>query len=160
MSFTRFNYDLARVEKKLQESTDPGKYILNVPGPGDNTKFIESPFVRLQKFGNNLRTDPINIESDLIGLTRNTNRDNININNYKNKQVHSNSINFNEDKSIWTEQSRVSHPAWMYKDKQQFEPKYLFFDPQENICMPFQNNLSSRILEKDYFNGKGFSTNF
>lgn len=160
MSFTRFNYDLARVEKKLQESTDPGKYILNVPGPGDNTKYIESPFVRLQKFGNNLRTDPINIESDLIGLTRNTNRDNININNYKNKQVHSNSINFNEDKSIWTEQSRTSHPAWMYTDKQQFKPKYLFFDPQENTCIPFQNNLSSRILEKDYFNGKGFSTNF
>ena len=28
---------------------------------------------------------------------------------------------------------------------------YLHLDPQENICIPFHNNISSRIVEKDYF---------
>jgi hypothetical protein len=28
---------------------------------------------------------------------------------------------------------------------------YLPQDPQENTCFPFENNISTRILEKDYF---------
>ena len=160
MAFTRFNYDLAREHKKLQESTDPGRYVLNVPGPASNTKYVESPFIRLQKFGNNLRTDPISIESDLKGLTRNLNRDNLNMNDYKKKQVHSSNKNFDDETSVWTNQSRVTHPAWQYRDLEQYKPKYLFFDPQENVCLPFQNNLNTRILEKDYFKQKQFSTNF
>jgi hypothetical protein len=29
--------------------------------------------------------------------------------------------------------------------------KMLHFDPQENVFMPFNNNLSTRILEKDHY---------
>ena len=31
MAFCRYNYDECRTKKKLQESTGPGRYILNVP---------------------------------------------------------------------------------------------------------------------------------
>ena len=27
----------------------------------------------------------------------------------------------------------------------------LFLNPQENVCIPFQNNLNTKLLEKDYF---------
>ena len=32
MSFTRFHDDPARIQKQLQESTDQGNYMINVPG--------------------------------------------------------------------------------------------------------------------------------
>jgi hypothetical protein len=32
MAFTRFKYDDCRTKKSLQQATDPGRWILNVPG--------------------------------------------------------------------------------------------------------------------------------
>ena len=40
MAFTRFNYDESRTKKLLQECTDPGRYILNVPGPGSSLDYV------------------------------------------------------------------------------------------------------------------------
>ena len=77
MSFTRFSYDECRIAKQLQESTGPGRYILNVPGVAP--AYTDCPEVRLQRYGGNLRNvpmgHPIDIDSDLIGLTRKISRD-------------------------------------------------------------------------------------
>ncbi len=51
MAFTRFNDDRCRVEKQLQESTDPGRYMLDVPGNGTRPCFMEDPFSRLDRWG-------------------------------------------------------------------------------------------------------------
>lgn len=153
-------YDDARVSKQLQQSTDPGRYVLNVPGPADNTKYVESPMIRLQKFGNQIRTNSTNIESDLRGLTRNLNKDNINENDFEKKMVHSSHINYGSEKSIWTDQSRTTHPVWHYRDCSQYRPQHLFYNPQENTNIPFHNNLNTRILEKDYYQEKSFNTSF
>ena len=56
MANTRFNYDECRTAKILQESTGPGRYLLNTPGPGCNPCFITDPHIRLQGIGPNLRT--------------------------------------------------------------------------------------------------------
>jgi hypothetical protein len=42
-------------------------------------------------------------------------------------------------------------PAWTARDLEQVDWYILPLNPQENTCMPFQNNLSTRILEKDNF---------
>ena len=42
-------------------------------------------------------------------------------------------------------------PAWTARDLEQVDWYYLPLNPQENTCLPFQNNLSTRILEKDYY---------
>ena len=54
MAFTRYNYDDCRTKKKLQESTGPGRYRLNVPGNGSKPCFFNDPQIRLQKWGANL----------------------------------------------------------------------------------------------------------
>jgi hypothetical protein len=87
MAFTRFHDDPCRITKQLQESTGLGRYMLNVPGNGDKPLYMEDPHIRMQKWGGNLLTNTINIESDLMGLTRNSNRDEISENNYKTKAV-------------------------------------------------------------------------
>ena len=47
-------------------------------------------------------------------------------------------------------QSRVTNPPWMYRDLEQVDWWPLILNPQENVCMDFQNNLDTRLLEKDY----------
>ena len=50
-----------------------------------------------------------------------------------------------------TQQSRETHPSWMVRDLEQDNFQYLFLDPQENTCIPFHNNLNTRLIERDNF---------
>jgi hypothetical protein len=150
MAFTRFHDDPARIKKQIDESSFTGRYMLNVPGPGDTLPFYEDPQLRLQKWGANLRTNTINLESDLRGLTRPLNRDLVEDNNYKTHAVHSgNSVYSNV--SPFIEESRASHPAWMYKDLEQPRWEAPFLNPLNGLEKGFHENIQTRILEKDYF---------
>jgi hypothetical protein len=157
MAFTRFNYDECRTKKILQESTGPGRYMLNVPGPADTTQFFNDPHIRMQGWGGNLRKvengAPIDINSDLLGINRPLSKYCSN-NQFPNKIVKSKRIKCKTNDDSITEQSRATHPAWMYKDLEQNHRYILPLDPQENTEMNFQNNLSTRILEKDHYVSK------
>ena len=59
---TRYNSDECRISKRLQQMTDPGRYILNVPGLGESPAFIEDPQIVPQLWGANLRTNCINLD--------------------------------------------------------------------------------------------------
>ena len=151
MSFTRFHDDPCRVKKQLQESTDQGLYYLNVPGNGTNMPFIEDPYIRLQQWGANLRTNTIGVESDLMGLTRRLNEDCENINNYKKTEVSSRQMMYPLNNESITKQPRATNPAWTARDLEQVDWYTLPLNPQENTCLPFQNNLNTNLLEKDFF---------
>ena len=150
MSFTRFHDDPCRIEKQLQESTGSGKYMLNVPGNGLKPYFMEDPYIRMQKWGANLQTNSINLESDLMGLTRKITNDCVEINDYKHNSVSTRKINYPSLVPI-TEQPRATNPAWTARDLEQVNWYILPLNPQENVNIPFKNNLNTRILEKDYF---------
>ena len=111
---------------------------------------MDDPFIRMQKWGGNLMTNTVNLESDLFGLSRNTNRDDIQSNEYRINAVKGKKQEY-QTVSPYTDQSRVTHPAWEYRDLEQTKLAILPLDPQENTCFTFQNNLSTRILEKDIF---------
>ena len=153
MSFTRFNYDKGRTIKNLQQSTGPGRYILDVPGNGSYPDFISDPSIRIQKWGANMMTNNINIESELRGINRPINTDCIELDNYKNQKYITNTtkLHYNDNTMLTTDQSRVSHPAWHYRNLEQNTQSYLFTNPQEKVFIPFQNNISTRIAEKDNF---------
>ena len=153
MSFTRFHDDPCRINKQLQESTDPGRYMLNVPGNGDKPYYIEDPYIRIQGWGANLRTNTINLESNLKGLNQPLSRDCLQ-NNYLKTAVNSSPISYPSTQPSFVEQSRVTHPAWTYRDLEQTNWYYPQLNPQENVCYPFQNNLSTRILEKNNYVAK------
>ena len=150
MSFTRFHDDKHRVKKQVEESIYAGDYFINAPGPGIDLPYLEDPQIRLQKWGGNLRTNTISLENDLRGLTRKLNRDEVH-NEYSKKAPVSSSVNYS-NVDPFVEESRVSHPAWMYKDLEQKRWEHPLINPQKqyNFDLPFKNNLHSRILEKDY----------
>ena len=150
MANTRFYYDPCRTKKSLQQSTDPGRYILNVPGNGADPCYIEDPQIIIQKWGANLRTNTINLESELMGVNRKTSRDCLGKDLYTNYNVPNSAIQYPTCSNLYTEQSRAIMPAWTARDLEQVNWYTLPLNPQENTCLPFQNNLNTRILEKDY----------
>jgi hypothetical protein len=152
MSLTSIKSSKCRIEKDLQISTNPGRYHLNVPGPSNTTRYQENPFIRMQKFGANNMTNPVNLESDLMGLTRNLNNDCMPFK-YDNHIPNTQKKTF-ESCQVMTEQSRAIMPAWTARDLEQTNWYILPLNPQENVCRPFENNLNTRILEKDYFTAK------
>jgi len=154
MAFTRFKYDDCRTKKSLQQATDPGRWILNVPGNGANPCYMEDPQIIVQKWGGNLRTNTINLESDLKGVNRHLSRDCLGKDEYQRYDVPNQAIQYPTCSNLTTEQSRATNPAWWYRDLEQNNFDYPPLNPQANVCLPFQNNLSTRILEKDYFTPK------
>jgi hypothetical protein len=151
MANTRFFYDKCRTIKSLQQSTGPGRWIMDVPGNGSHPCYIEDPQIIIQKWGANLRTNTINLESDLLGVNRNLNRDCLGKDSYQSYNVKNEPISYPVCNNLFTEQSRAIMPAWTARDLEQVDWYYPQLNPQENTCFPFENNLSTRILEKDYF---------
>lgn len=148
MSFTRFHDDPCRIKKQLQETTDIGRYMLDVPGNGIKPCFMEDPFLRLQKWGANLRTNTINVESALLGINNTLSRDCLS----KQNQFPSNNPIKYPGCQPFTDQTRLSNPAWNAIDLEQNNFHFLHLDPQENTCVPFQNNINTRLVEKDNYN--------
>lgn len=158
MAFTRFHDDPCRIQKYLEESTNIGNYSLNVPGYGDKPIFFNDPYMKIQKWGANLSQNQSMLESELMGLTRKLNRDTIKENNYVDNLNKNNIYSRNEypiNSNEITHQSRVTHPAWAFRELDSINCpnnfKYLHLNPQENVCFTFNNNISSRIVEKDYY---------
>ena len=151
MANTRINYDECRTKKSLQQATDPGRWILNVPGNGDEPCYIEDPQIIIQKWGANLRTNTIALESELQGVTRHLNKDCLATNQYQRHHVPNEPISYPTCNQLYTEQSRAIMPAWTARDLEQVDWYTLPLNPQENTCIPFQNNLSTRILERDTY---------
>jgi len=75
MAFTRFHDDEARIIKQLQQQTDQERWYLDVPGNGDKPCFMLDPYIIPQKWGGNLWTQSIDIQSSLLGIDRQLSRD-------------------------------------------------------------------------------------
>ena len=147
MAFTRFKDDPARVNKYLEESTSVGKYHLNTPGNGLNNPYIDDTHIILQKWGANLQSNSLLVENELRNLNRPLTRD-LNTYNKVNTQMYQFPVkNFNID------ESRASLPAWTFRDKDIMRMDLPLKNTYEEL-IPFQNNLQTRILEKDFYTSK------
>jgi hypothetical protein len=83
MAFTRFHDDPLRIQKQVDESTFSGRYMLNTPGQGIHMPFQGDAQLRLQRWGANITTNIIPLESDFRGLSRPLCRDDPDLNDYE-----------------------------------------------------------------------------
>lgn len=147
MAFTKYHYDDVRINKQYQESIYECSYQLNTPQI--NVSYINNPEIRLQRWGNNLRTNSCNIESNLRGLSQRLDRDNsknemcVNLNKLKQSNE-----TFNISDTLRT------HPAWKYREKQMYRCNVLLDDPQRHAIEPFDRNLNITQHHKDLFKNK------
>ena len=149
MSFTRFHDDPARITKQLQNATYTGRYMLDTPGPGADAPYSADPQLRLQGWGANLMTNTVNLESDLMGLSRKLTHD-VETNNYKLAAPFARPVMYSTA-GAFVDESRATHPAWMYRDLEQSRWEHPFLNPQANLEKRFQDNIQTRMLEKDFF---------
>ena len=127
---------------------------------GGNTRKTKNPKTKVvtqkqnvEKGTNQRRTGgaPIDIDSDLLGITRPLSKD------CTKKEFPFAGVVFSMKKEYptcgqeITSQSRTTHPAFLYRDLEQSNRYPLFLNPQENVCMQFHNNLNTRLLERDNF---------
>ena len=150
MAFTRFHDDPNRIKKQIAESSFTGRYMLNVPGQGTDLAFVEDPHVRLQHWGANLRNNTVNLESDLRGMTRRLNRDHADLNEYKKFSNEPSSVTYRKTEPF-VQETRASHPAWIYKDLEQTRWDAPVLNPHNGLEKGFSENLLTRFLEKDNF---------
>jgi len=148
--FTRFHDDEFRIKKQLEETTFMGRYQLNRPGNGTQMPFFDDPHIRLQYWGANLTTNNTHLESDLLGLTRKSNRDLVDVNNHQSNAAQTTQITYSRV-DPFVEESRASHPAWTYKDQDHTRWETPLINPQHGVDIPFEWNLQTRILEKENF---------
>lgn len=150
MAFSRFSDDPCRIEKQLQESTGPGRYMLNVPGNGVNMPFNNDPHMRLQKWGANRSDDIVMIESELFSAKRGANRDYVRD---RYDEHYSQKITRNNYPVVHTQtdETRATNPAWTLRDKEQVNVVYLPLNPQENVEMRFSNNINTRNIDRDNY---------
>ena len=155
MAFTRGFDDKDRINMFLDQDVNMLQYMVNVPGNGTNPYYIEDPQIRLEKFGANISDNIVDINSYLKGLNKVLSR-NQNENENKNKKDQSFNNKYIRNyfptiSSAITDQSRTITPAWALRDLQQNNWAYLHQNPQTNTELMFENNISSRILEKDNY---------
>ena len=151
MAFTRD--DINKIKLNVDRANDSLSYMLNVPGTGDRPDFIADPQIRLQGFGGNVSANVVDINSTLLGVNKELTRD---CSTYW--SVPSRDPNFNDTykqfnypvmTSAITDQPRAMNPAWQVRDLEQNNWAYLHANPQENTEIVFENNIHSRIAEKD-----------
>ena len=132
MALTSIRNEPCRIKKELQQMTDIGRYQIAKPGPGANVGFVEDPHIRLQGWGANLRTNTINTESDLLGLTRSLTRDCVPLNEYERMKTQNERLNYGTITAS-TEESRAVNPAWTLLDQENNRWNYLHHNPQKHI---------------------------
>jgi hypothetical protein len=148
MAFTRFRDDPIRITKELQQSTFSGRYVLDVPGPGVNVPFLEDSQIRLQQWGANMWSDSTNLESEFRGLGRPLNHG---IKTYKESKLqHGYQIHF-PSSDVHADESRASHPAWMFRDLEHSRWEAPLINPQAHAIKPFAEPIQTRILAKDAY---------
>jgi hypothetical protein len=146
MAFTRYHDDQERIKKGLDISTFSGRYALDTPGQGVHLPYMEDPQIILQSWGANMWTNTTDLESEFRGLGKPLQHDSVT---YKERSFHQGSqMNF-PSSNVHVEESRASHPAWMFRDLEQTRWEAPIINPQANVIKPFDDLIQTRILAKD-----------
>ena len=145
MAFSRNFYDKDEIIYQNDQSTGPGRYTLNVPGIGSNSPYIEDPQIMLQKWGANLHTHPVQLESYLLGYSDKLNRDCIALQ----PTIPSTQLpNYPINNMVYVEEPRALLPAWELRGGTMSRENVLMFNPQAYVETPFTTNISTRIYER------------
>jgi len=178
MSFNRLNYDTGAYTKNLDQSVGPGVYKLGEPAISCDMCYPYDPQVRLQKQGNSLDLTKylIDTDSELMGLNVRQTKDPAKkynpscpdsvcmsgqpcgmgvVGKCQNKGIkhgqryHDGNLTHFKDCFIPAEDTRISNPSCNLRGTGWNRFEWLCLDPQERIEMPFDYNISNRIVVKD-----------
>ena len=143
MASTRFHNDICRVQKQNEILTGLGRYMLNVPGNGKHPYYFEDPYIRLQKWGGNLDANPVELESELMGLGVTLGCDS------SQSPIKYQPVKYPTIQEV-TSQPRATHPAWEARTVVNLSPTE---DPDYKpvVNPPFSSQSNTRLVASDKF---------
>ena len=169
MSFNRSSSDIKAYKDTIRQSKEPGDYQLYKSPVLDKVCLPKTPTIRLQKNGVSInnRTNLTDIHSNLLGIS--VDKTNLGLGNAMcdngypcsgglvakclNK-VNSNDNTLNKNECfIPVESTRLSNPPCTLRGLENDRLDHnICLNPQKRILhLPFKNNISVRLTEKDKF---------
>lgn len=157
MSFERLNYDACSYEQKLKESIGPGMYQLGSPA-NDCTACSQDvpsdPYMRWQSWGPGFCSpgSTVDTSSELLGITRKASK--CSSEQYLPGQAAPPGQcvargRTGPECAVQTEPTRVSNPPCTLKGTGNNRWEWLCWNPQDRAIIPFEWNVSNRIVVKD-----------
>jgi len=156
MSFNRLDYDSCTYKQELSESIAPGEYQLATPCISNEDCFSRDPQIIIQRSGNSVAKNipMIDVDSELININRklsNCSSDSFLPKFNKDGEI-DNSIELKDFKNCNmrpTENTRLSNPSCNLRGTGWNRWEWLCNDPQSKVEIPFENNISNRLVFKD-----------
>jgi len=155
MSFNRLNYDTCEYKQTLAQSVGPGEYQINQPPISCEPCYPYSPSVRLQHSGDSVDTNRymIDIDSELMNINRKASKcpSKKFIPTMKNGELSSTESNLTNWKDCFVpaDETRLSNPPCNLRGTGWNRWEWLCLNPQNKVEIPFDWNVSNRIVVKD-----------
>ena len=178
MSFNRLNYDTGTYTQELNQSVGPGVYRLAEPNISCDPCYQPNPSSRLQIVGDSVKSNQhiIDIDSELMGITRKSTKDpekkylascpdnvcssgeicgqgvvgKCKKDGLKQGERYDDTSNTHfPDCFFPKEYTRISNPSCNLRGTGINRFEWLCLNPQERVHVPFDHNISNRIIVKD-----------
>lgn len=176
MSFTNISYDKGAYVTELNQSVGPGVYQLGEPVINCDQCYPYPPTVRLQLQGDSISSKNllVDVDSELLGITRKLSQDpnkkfqpkcvdNVCSsgevcgqgvigkcsNNKNGERAHDSDLKHWKDCYIPAEDTRLSNPSCNLRGTGWNRWEWLCLNPQDRVEIPFDYNISNRIIVKD-----------
>lgn len=151
MSFERTQYDPCTYKYDLSQSMRVGNYAFETPTVHCGNCFFPDPYIRVQRGGGGAAVCApahlTDVDSELMGLNRR----------YSRCPEEQGPSGFSCEttpppdctSALFTEATRLSNPPCTLRCTGWNRWAWLHHDPQEHSLLPFQTNISNRIIVKD-----------
>lgn len=148
MSFSRLNYDDCTYKHILRESVAPGDYAVSMPRVDCQNCYFPSPDVRIDHYGAGKCKELIDVDSELMGITRKST--NCPTGKYLPKPGEFCEMKLGQDCMGMTgEDTRLSNPPCTLRGTGWNRFEWLCQDPQSKVHIPFDYMINNRLLSKD-----------
>jgi hypothetical protein len=152
-SFNRRRYDGCKTTDDLRLTTGPGRYQLDVPNGYCDASYVKEPTTRQQRWGASLNAQYIktDVESDLLNMSRPTTRTACGQYNPQTNKVNQGSTVPPKETSFPQVFSRLIDPPCTGRAQGWNRWEWLCDNPQETVMVPFDNQVTTRLQQKDQF---------
>ena len=152
-AWNRRQYDGCKTSDDVRLTTGPGRYQLDTPPQYCNAAFAPEPTIRQQAWGaslNNMYTKT-DVESDLLNINRPTTKTVCNQYDPKTDKINKAGAVKTKEASFPQTFSRLVDPPCTMRSSGWNRWEWLCENPQDNIMVPFDNYVTTRLAAKDQF---------
>ena len=156
MSFNRLDYDTCAYKQELSESIGVSEYMLGTPHISCDDCFSTDPQLIMQRAGGSVasKVPMVDVDSELMNINRKLSNCSSNefIPKFTPEGDIDNSLELRDFKDCGIptiENTRLSNPSCNLRGTGWNRWEWLCNDPQERVLIPFDTNISNRIVFKD-----------